>query len=82
VNYDIAIHRLALSQSRTLGSAQLMVAKLRNDVELQELRSSGLQPDQKLTNADGIADAFSAVAAQSRPRAITPEAGNLIDKLA
>jgi hypothetical protein len=82
VNFDIAIHRLALSQSRTLGSAQLMVAKLRNDVELEELRSSDLQPNPKLTRADGIADAFSAVAAQSRPRAITADAGHLIDKLA
>jgi hypothetical protein len=82
MNLDIAIHRLALSQSRTLGGAQLMIAKLRNDVELEQLRAQGTTPDRPLTHADGIAEAFSAVAEGARPLAISPEAGHLVDKLA
>lgn len=82
MNFDIAVHRLALSQSSTLGGAQLLVAKLRNDVQLQQVRSSGLTPDQPLTPADGIAEAFQAVAENAKPLAVSSEASHLIDKLA
>lgn len=82
MNFDIAIHRLALSQSQTLGGAQLLVAKLRNAVELEQLRAEGTTPDQPLTPSDGIAEAFSAVAASAKPLALTPAASHLVDKLA
>jgi hypothetical protein len=82
MNFDIAIHRLALSQSRTLGGAQLLIAKLRNDVELEQLRAEGTTPDRPLTHHDGIAAAFKAVAAGAKPLAMSTEAEHLVDKLA
>jgi hypothetical protein len=82
MNFDIAIHRLALSQSRTLGGAQLLVAKLRNDVELEQLRDRGTTPDRPLTRNDGIAAAFKTVAEGTRPLAVSTDAAHLIDKLA
>jgi hypothetical protein len=83
VNLDIAIHRLALSQSSTLGGAQVLLAKLRNDVQLKALRDAQNQPDDATpAYSDTISDAFASVAQDAKPLALTPEAGAMIDKLA
>lgn len=45
MNADLAIHRLAFRDAGSLGHAQLLVAKVRHDLELRLLRERGPAED-------------------------------------
>ncbi len=82
MNIDLSIHRLAYNEAETLGLAQALVAKKRQELDLRLLREQVLK-DEATTGAD-IDAALRDMEAQSRPRVAPPadDTGVLIDKTA
>ena len=84
MNADLSIHRMAFREAETLGLAQALVAKKRQELELRQLRErvlqgasgSGASLDAALQRMDAQSEA---VAREPDPGADT---GTVVDKTA
>lgn len=80
MNLDLSIHRMAVREAETLGVAQVLIAKKRQDFELKLLREQVLKGEQP--NGADIDNALKDMEAQSILRAPDPETGEVVDKTA
>ena len=80
MNLDVSIYRMAIREAETLGVAQALVAKKRQELELQLLREQVLKGE-KPTGAN-VEDALKDMDARSRQGALPPEpeTGTVVDK--
>lgn len=79
MNLDVSIHRMAVREAETLGVAQVLIAKKRQELELQLLREQVLKGERPAGNVD---DALRDMEAQSRQRTPDPQTGAVVDKTA
>lgn len=79
MNLDLSIHRMAIREAETLGVAQVLVAKKRQDLEMKLLRERVLKGEQP-TGAN-VDDTLKDMDAQSKQRADS-ETGTVVDKTA
>jgi hypothetical protein len=82
MNIDLSIHRLAYGEADTLGVAQALVARKRQELDLRLLREQ-VQKDEATTGAS-IDKAIKDMEAHSAKRRHDPadDTGALIDKTA
>jgi len=79
MNRDVSIHRMAVREAETLGVAQVLIARKRQELELQLLREQVLKGEPTGANID---NALADMEAQSKLRAAASEAGAVVDKSA
>ncbi|MDP1732698.1 MAG: hypothetical protein Q8L54_16290 [Devosia sp.] len=84
MNLDLSIHRMAVREAETLGVAQALVARKRQQLDLKLLREQVLKGEQP-TGAD-VDGALKDMDARSRQNAREPapagDSGGLVDKTA
>ena len=82
MNIDHSIHRMAIREAESLGLAQVLVAKKRQELDLRLLREQVLQ-DEAATGAN-IENALKDMDAESRASTREPvdDTGVLVDKTA
>jgi hypothetical protein len=82
MNLDLSIHRMAVREAETLGVAQVLIAKKRQELDLKLLREQVLKGAQP--NGANIDSTLKDMDAQSRHsvHAPDPEIGVLVDKSA
>ena len=72
MNLDVSIHRMAVREAETIGAAQVLVARKRQELELRLLREQVLKGEQP--SGAAIDNMLSDMEAESR-QAAAPEAG-------
>lgn len=82
MNLDVSIHRMAVREADTLGVAQVLVAKKRQELELRFLREQVLKGES--ANGANIDNALRDMELQSRQDGRPPDAdaGAVVDKTA
>ncbi|MHB1103038.1 MAG: hypothetical protein ACYC0C_09775 [Devosia sp.] len=82
MNFDLSIHRMALREAQTLGVAQVLIARKRQELNLKLLREQVLQGEQP-TGAN-VDNALRDMDARSKQDAQPPdsETGTVVDKTA
>lgn len=82
MNIDHSIHRMAIREAESLGLAQVLIARKRQELDLKLLREQVLK-DEAATGAD-IDAALRDMDAESRASARVPvdDTGVLVDKTA
>jgi hypothetical protein len=82
MNLDLSIHRMAAREAETLGVAQLLIAKKRQELDLKLLREQVLEGQQP-TGAN-IESALRDMEAESKQAARATEAGagSVVDRTA
>lgn len=82
MNIDQSIHRMALRETESLGVAQLLVARKRQELDLRLLREQ-VQKGEAATGAN-LDDALRRMDEESEARSAAPadETGVLVDKTA
>jgi hypothetical protein len=80
MNLDVSIHRMAIREAETLGIAQTVVARKRQELELRLLREKVLKGEHP--NGADFDDALAEMDAESK--AARPDAGTgaFVDKTA
>lgn len=80
MNLDVSIHRMAIREADTLGVAQAIVARKRQELELKLLREQVLKGEKP--NAVHVDNMLHDMQEQSRQAAPDPETGAIVDKTA
>ncbi|HEV7275602.1 MAG TPA: hypothetical protein VGN80_04895 [Devosiaceae bacterium] len=82
MNIDQSIHRMALRETESLGVAQLLVARKRQELDLRLLREQ-VQKGEATTGAN-VDDALRRMdeESQAQSEALVDDAGVLVDKTA
>lgn len=79
MNLDLSIHRMAIREAETIGAAQVLVAKKRQEFELRLQREKVLRGEHP--NGANIDNALADMETESRQPPGT-ETGSLVDKTA
>jgi len=80
MNLDLSIHRMAIREAETLGVVQVLIARKRQELELQLQREQVLKGER--SSGANIDDALKDMDAQSQQRAPDPDTGAVVDKTA
>lgn len=80
MNLDLSIHRMAIREAETLGIAQVLIARKRQELHLKLLREQVLKGESP--NGADIDNALRGMDAESKLLAADPEAGTIVDKTA